>query len=173
MERGGLTCWWLAGLVGKRLVRVGELPDGGQWDRGTINALASGETVEANLMRQHSIEFQSVSKRLITSNHKPRANSQSGPFRRLRVVECRHVADSPDEGLKARLRCEAGRIFRWVLDAGERPEVPADIRNAGAAYWAEADVLGEWLDVRAVLDPNELRRLQTLGETTANGAKTR
>ena len=146
---------WLAGLVGKRLVRVGELPDGGQWDTGPINALASGETVEANLMRQNSIEFQSVSKLLITSNHKPRANSQSGLFRRLHVVECRHVADPPDEGLKARLRCEAGRILRWVLDAGERPEVPADIRNAGAAYRAESDVLGEWLDARAVLDPSE------------------
>ena len=146
---------WLAGLVGKRLVRVGELPDGGQWDTGPINALASGETVEANLMRQNSIEFQSVSKLLITSNHKPRANSQSGLFRRLRVVECRHVADPPDEGLKARLRCEAGRILRWVLDAGERSEVPADIRNAGAAYRAESDVLGEWLDARAVLDPSE------------------
>ena len=146
---------WLAGLVGKRLVRVGELPDGGQWDTGPINALASGETVEANLMRQNSIEFQSVSKLLITSNHKPRANSQSGLFRRLRVVECRHVADPPDEGLKARLRCEAGRILRWALDAGERPEVPADIRNAGAAYRAESDVLGEWIDARAVLDPSE------------------
>ena len=146
---------WLAGLVGKRLVRVGELPDNGQWDTGPINALASGETVEANLMRQNSIEFQSVSKLLITSNHKLRANSQSGLFRRLRVVECRHVADPPDEGLKARLRCEAGMILRWVLDAGGRPEVPADIRNAGAAYQAEADALGDWLDARAVLDPNE------------------
>ena len=98
--------------------------------------------------------FQSVSKLLITSNHKPRANSQSGLFRRLRVVECRHVADPPDEGLKERLRCEAGKILRWVLDAGERPELPADIRNAGAAYRAESDALGEWLDARAELDPN-------------------
>ena len=147
---------WLAGLLGKRLVRVGELPDGGRWDTGPINALASGETIEANRMRQDSIEFQSVSKLLITSNHKPSANAQSGLFRRLRVVECRHVADPPDEGLKARLRLEAGRILRWVLDAGERPAVPADIRNAGAAYRAESDVLGDWFDARAVLDPNGL-----------------
>ena len=145
---------WLAGLSGKRLVRVGELPDGGRWDTGPINALASGETIEANRMRQDSIEFQSMSKLLITSNHKPNANSQSGLFRRLRVVECWHVADPPDEGLKARLRLEAGRILRWVFDAGERPEVPADIRNAGAAYQAESDVIGDWLEARAVLDPN-------------------
>ena len=147
---------WLAGLAGKRLVRVGELPDRGQWHTGPINALASGETIEANRMRQDSIEFQSVSKLLITSNHKPAANAQSGLFRRLRVVECRHVADPPDEGLKARLRLEAGRILRWVLDAGERLAVPADIRNAGAAYRAESDALGDWLDARAVLDPNGL-----------------
>ena len=147
---------WLAGLTGKRLVRVGELPDGGRWDTGPINALASGETIEANRMRQDSIEFQSVSKLLITSNHKPSANAQSGLFRRLRVVECRHVADPPDEGLKARLRLEAGRVLRWVLEAGERPAVPADIRNAGAAYRAESDALGDWLDARAVLDPNGL-----------------
>ena len=147
---------WLAGLAGKRLVRVGELPDGGRWDTGPINALASGETIEANRMRQDSIEFQSVSKLLITSNHKPSASAQSGLFRRLRVVECRHVADPPDEGLKARLRLEVGRILRWVLDAGERPAVPAAIRNAGAAYQAESDALGDWLDARAVLDPNGL-----------------
>ena len=97
-----------------------------------------------------------MSKLLITSNHKPSANSQSGLFRRLRVVECRHVADPPDEGLKAKLRLEAGRILRWVLDAGERPDVPADIRNAGTAYRAESDALGEWLDAQAVLDPNGL-----------------
>ena len=145
---------WLAGLAGKRLVRVGELSDGVRWDTGPINALASGETIEANRMRQDSIEFQSVSKLLITSNHKPSANSQSGLFRRLRVVECRHVADPPDEGLKPRLRLEAGRILRWVLDAGERPAVPADIRNAGAAYQAESDAIGDWLDARTVLDPN-------------------
>ena len=146
---------WLAGLAGKRLVRVGELPDGGRWDTGPINALASGETIEANRMRQDSIEFQSVAKLLITSNHKPAANAQSGLFRRLRVVECRHVADPPDDGLKLRLRLEAARILRWVLDAGERPEVPADILNAGAAYRAESDALGEWLDARAVLDDSE------------------
>ena len=146
---------WLAGLHGKRLVRVGELPDGGRWDTGPINALASGEIIEANRMRQDSIEFQSVSKLLITSNHKPSANSQSGLFRRLRVVECRHVANPPDEGLKARLRLEAGRILRWVFDAGERPDVPVDIRNAGAAYRAESDALGEWLDARAIIDPNK------------------
>ena len=75
---------WLAGLFGKRLLRVGELPDGGRWDTGPINALASGEMIEANRMRQDSIEFASVSKLLITSNHKPSANSQSGLFRRLR-----------------------------------------------------------------------------------------
>ena len=146
---------WLAGLVGKRLVRVGELPDGGQWDTGPINAQASGETAEANLMRQNSIEFQSVSKLLITSNHKPSVNAQSGLFRRLRVVECRHVADPPDDGLEVPVRREASHILQWVLDApAQRPAVPADIRNARAAYRAESDVLVDWLDARAMLDPN-------------------
>ena len=86
------------------------------------------------------------------------------------MVECRHVADPPDEGLKARLRPEAGRILRWVLDAGQRPAVPVAINNAGAAYRAESDALGEWLDARAVLDPTISRQLPHCGETTGNDA---
>ena len=48
---------WLAGLHGARVVRINELPDRGRWDAARLNALASGETIEANRMRENSIEF--------------------------------------------------------------------------------------------------------------------
>ena len=119
----------LAALAGKRVVRVGELPNGGRWAVGPLNSLASGETIETNLMRQNSIEFQSCAKLLISGNHRPDANSGSGLFRRLRLIECRRVPERPDAGLKDRLLLEGGRILQWALDARGKPAVPAQSRT--------------------------------------------
>ena len=72
------------------------------------------------------------------------------------MIECRRVADPRDDGLKARLRVEAGRILQWVLDSRDKPTVPPDIVNAGDAYRDESDALGDWIAGCAKLDANEL-----------------
>ena len=146
---------WLASLVGKRLVRVGELPDFGRWDTVRINALAAGEVIEAHRMRQDSFRFHSVSKLLITGNHRPRVSPGSGLFRRLRLIECRHVPAVPDLQLPARLRGEGGRILQWALDApGKVAAVPGEIVGAVERYKADSDPLADWIEAHVSEDDN-------------------
>ena len=137
---------WLAGLAGARVVLVGEIPKGGRWDVANINSLASGEVLEANRMRQDSMEFRSVSKLLITGNHRPSAAAGSGFWRRLRLLECRSPPVTPDPTRKAQIRNELGRILHWALTGPEHADVPATITNAVAEYRAESDSLAGWFE---------------------------
>ena len=144
---------WLAGLHGKRVVLVGELPSGGRWDTANINALVSGEILEANRMRQNSMTFRSVSKPLITGNHRPTAPAGSGLWRRQRLLECRTRPEVPDNQRRARLEHEHGRILSWALSGGlDRPAVPETVEAAVAQYRVEADRLGAWLEERVEID---------------------
>ena len=136
---------WLAQLHGVRLCLVGELPASGQWDTANLNAIVSGESVEANRMRENSINFHSTSKVLITGNHRPRAASGGGLWRRMRMVRCDHVPKTKDEGRKARLQAEIGRILWWALSA-PRAEVPESIDRDTASYRDEQDALAEWFE---------------------------
>ena len=48
---------WLAGLRGKRLVAITELPQRGKWQTSVMDQLISGEMIEANRMRADSDQF--------------------------------------------------------------------------------------------------------------------
>ena len=154
---------WVARLAGARLVRVGELPERGRWQTADLLAMASGEDLTANHMRQEDFTFQSTLHLLITGNHKPRVSPNSGFWRRLRMIECRHAPARADVGLKERLRAEAGRILAWAL-AGpvEQPEVPNAIRASADAYREEEDVLADWIAACLVLDEGEFVPSRTL-----------
>lgn len=145
---------WLAGLARARVVLVGELPQGGKWDVANLNSLASGEILEANKMRQDSTEFRSVSKLLITGNHRPSAAAGSGFWRRLRLLECRSPPDNPDRTRKAKIRDELGRILNWALTGPENVEVPHTILQAVAEYRAESDRLAGWFEACVEEDAN-------------------
>ncbi len=101
---------WLAGLAGKRLVYVHELPDGGRWQSEYINTLIDGGMLEANRMRQDSINFKSVSHVIATGNHRPNAPSSDGIWRRLRIVQFQNVPEQPDTDLKTDLLADLAGV---------------------------------------------------------------
>ena len=145
---------WLAGLAAKRVVRVGELPEHGRWDTVRINGLAGGEVIEANRMRENSFRFASRAKLIISGNHRPRVSPNSGLFRRLRMLECRHVPAALDRKLPEKLRAEGGRILRWVLDGPrELPDVPGDVSGAVERYRSDANPLAGWIAACVEIDP--------------------
>ena len=157
---------WLAGLRGARVVRINELPDRGRWDAARLNALASGETIEANRMRENSVEFRSVSKVLVTGNHRPRAASGSGFWRRIRMIECRHAPAEPDSTLKEKLRAEGGRILRWALAApAEQPPVPSEVTAVVQRYRDDSDPLADWLAACVTEDGNAYEPVRALRES--------
>ena len=157
---------WLAGLRSARVVRINELPDRGRWDAARLNALASGETIEANRMRENSVEFRSVSKVLVTGNHRPRAASGSGFWRRIRMIECRHAPAEPDSTLKEKLRDEGGRILRWALEApAEQPPVPSEVTAVVQRYRDDSDPLADWLAACVTEDGNAYVAVRALRES--------
>ena len=159
---------WLAGLARARVVLVGELPKGGRWDVAHINSLASGEVLEANKMRQDSMEFRSVSKLLITGNHRPSAAAGSGFWRRLRLLECKSPPAKPDHSRKGKIRGEIGQILHWALTGPEHVEVPSTIHAAGDAYRSEADPLTGWFEARAKADPDAFEPAAALWKSYRN-----
>ena len=112
---------WKAGLRGKRLLSINEIPDRGRWQSDSLNQLVSGEVIEANRMRADSVNFRSQLHVMATGNHKPRAGAASGIWRRLRIVEFQHKPETPDKGLKDALRGpELPGVFAWLLEGLDR-----------------------------------------------------
>ena len=138
---------WLARLDRKRYVRINEMPARGAWNTADLLSLVSGETLEANLMRQNSFEFRSRASVCATGNHAPLAPSSSGYWRRLRQVECRSVPAVPDVRLRANLRAEGGRILTWALGTPDMPipPIPPEMLLAAESMRAEQDPVSEWL----------------------------
>ena len=140
---------WLARMDGKRYVRINEMPARGCWRTADLLSLVSGETLEANLMRQNSFEFRSRAAVCATGNHAPLVPRSSGYWRRLRQVECRSIPAAPDVHLRAKLRAETGRILTWAISAADAsiPSTPPEMLLAAESMRAEQDPVGEWLAV--------------------------
>ena len=154
---------WIANLAGVRHVFVNELPERGRWQTPDLNALVSGESITANFMHQGDFTFRSQAHVIVVANHRPRVSAQSGFWRRLRLVECRHVPNSPDDGLKERLRGEAGRILQWVLDGPEaQPKKPVGMDANARTYMEEADHLAAWLNECVEIDGNAFETAEAL-----------
>ena len=154
---------WLANLEGARVVIVDELPERGRWQTPDLNALVSGESITANFMRQGDFTFRSQAHMIVVGNHRPRVSAQSGFWRRLRLLECRHAPSVPDDRLKEKLRGEAGRILQWVLDGPEaQPIKPVGMDANARTYMEEADHLAAWLNECVELDGNAFETAEAL-----------
>ena len=159
----------VADLRGARVVRVGELPESGRWSSTEdVNALVSGETLKADKKHRDAVEFRSVSHLMISGNRHPRANPESGIYRRMRLLDLR-VLRVRDDGLKARLRVpgELGKVLTWALEGlragGLRGHpVPAEMRSAVDSYRDNEDVIGRFVSEKCVRDDNALTPVSDL-----------
>ena len=141
---------------------INELPERSRWNTEDLNSLIDGGPIEANRMRQDSIEFKSQAHVLITGNHRPNAAAASGIWRRLRVVEFRHRPKVPDVALKAELRQELPGVLWWCLEGlrrwhergGRLPKVPAVVAAGVEGYRKAADPIARFVEERTVPDAN-------------------
>ena len=150
---------WLAGLEGRRLVALREVPERGKWAADVLNELVSGGIIEANRMRQDSITFRSQAHVICTGNHKPRASGASGIWRRLSLVNFTNKPDR-DSRLGAELRAERAGILQWAVTglkeynaSGRRLEIPEVVRADVEAYRLSADAVAQFVAERLEQDP--------------------
>jgi putative DNA primase/helicase len=144
----------LAKLNGARLVIAQETQKGRRWDETKIKALTGGDKITARFMRQDYFDFVPTFKLFIVGNHKPRLNNVDEAMRR-RLLLVPFTVQIPsaerDQELAEKLWTERRAILRWCIDGclewqriGLCP--PAGVRNATDAYFADQDIVQQWLD---------------------------
>lgn len=143
----------LAGLVGARLVTVGETEAGRAWAESRIKTITGGDPLRARFMHRDFFEFVPQFKLLIAGNHRPRLSGVGQAMRRRLHLVPFAVTISPEErdkDLGAKLRAERDGILGWMLQGcadwqrtGLSP--PPSILDAAATYFDDEDLVGQWI----------------------------
>lgn len=142
----------LAGLRSARFVTAQETEKGRRWDEAKIKALTGGDPISARFMRQDFFTYTPAFKLGIAGNHKPSLSSVNEAIRRrLHLIPFTITIVEPDLELPDKLRTEWPGILAWMiggcrswLENGLNP--PDTVIAATAAYLAEEDAIGQWIE---------------------------
>jgi putative DNA primase/helicase len=144
----------LAKLAGARLVVTQETQKGRRWDEVKIKAITGGDTITARFMRQDFFDFVPTFKIFVTGNYKPTLSAvDEAMHRRLLLVpfSVQIPKAERDVRLLDKLRDEWPAVLRWAIEGclawqelGLSP--PASVLEATEQYFADQDVLGQWLE---------------------------
>lgn len=153
----------LARLAGARMVAAVEADAGQSLAEATVKQITGGDTITARMLYGEFFDFRPAFKLWLAANHKPNIRGGDlGIWRRIRLVP--FVVTIPeherDPNLLDALRAELPGILNWAIEgclAWQRDGLgaPAEVRNATASYREEMDVLGDFVDGRCFLGPEE------------------
>jgi putative DNA primase/helicase len=144
----------IAKLRGARLVIAQETEKGRRWDVNKLKMLTSDYELTGRFMRQDFFDFKPTHKLIITGNNKPRLYGVDEAIRR-RLLLVPFTVTIPeqqrDPDLANKLKPEWPAILRWMLDGclqwqRNGLQIPDVVRSASDEYFAEEDVLGQWID---------------------------
>lgn len=144
----------LAGLRGARLVLAQETEAGRALAEAKIKTLTGGDPVAARFMRGDFFTYRPAFKLVMVGNHRPVIrNPDDALRRRLHLLPLTFKPERPDPALFDILRTEAAGILQWAVDGcrawqAERLGMPAAVRTATADYFADQDLLAQWLAER-------------------------
>lgn len=147
-----------ADLHGARLVTVVEVGAGKAFDEELVKQLTGGDVIKARYMQRDFFEFRPTHKLLISANHKPTiTGTDHAIWRRIALVPfaVRFDGDAKDTALPGKLLRELPGFLAWCVRGclewqaeGLRP--PSSVLQATAAYRAEQDTVGTFLDERCL-----------------------
>jgi P4 family phage/plasmid primase-like protien len=160
----------LAGLRGARMVIVPETDPGRAWAEGRIKSVTGGETIRANFMHRDHFEFTPQFKLIVAGNHRPSLSGTGEAMqRRLHLVpfEVTIPPERRDTQLMAKLQDERDGILGWMLEGcaewrAQGLSPPAVILSAAASYFAEEDLVGQWLEEACETGPHCKATAQSL-----------
>ncbi len=152
----------LARLRAARLVTSSEIEPGKRWAESRIKSLTGGDVIVARFLHRDFFEYRPQFTLLIIGNSKPSLRSVDVAIRRrLLLIPFSQTipASERDNGLRAKLRAEAGGILRWMIEGcllwqhhGLAP--PPCVREATDAYLDAEDTVGRWIDARCEVSPS-------------------
>lgn len=157
VERGSAHPTGQADLLGVRLAMTSETDEGRKLAAATVKRLTGGDKVRARKMRRDFFEFDPSHTIALVTNHKPQVSGNDPAlWRRIRVVPFDVVVQEADPLLPERLSAELPAILGWAY-AGYRSYAahglsePGAVTERTAAYRADSDAVGRFLDERAIL----------------------
>ena len=106
----------LADLVGKRVVFADEIPQGSKWNIPLIKKYTGGGTQKARFMRMDYFTFKPVFTMFAAGNQLPAIKFETAMEQRLRVVNFNQIPKEYDKRLPDKLKEEAGKILRWIVE---------------------------------------------------------
>ena len=148
----------LAALRGARLVVASETEAGAALAEAKLKALTGGDRIAARFMRGDFFEYSPVFKLAMVGNHQPvLRNPDDAMRRRLHLLPLTFKPPSPDPELPERLRAELPGILQWAITGCAEwlrhgLGAPAVVRVATADYFADQDMLVQWLAERCEAD---------------------
>jgi putative DNA primase/helicase len=125
-----------------------------------VKALTGGDPITARFMRQDFFTYRPQFKLFVAGNHKPSLrNIDDAIRRRLHLIPFTFRPARPDRDLPDKLKPEWPAILPWAIQGclewqrlGLAP--PPAVVEATAAYFAEEDAVGRWLEERCRHDAN-------------------
>jgi putative DNA primase/helicase len=152
----------LARLQGLRLVVASEVNQDARFDEAKMKELTGGDPITARYMHRGFFTFQPTHHLWLMANHQPRVKGGGNSFwRRLRLVPFTQVVpeDRKITNLAQILVAEEGPgILAWIVQGAVQYFAkglaePASVKAATAAYAAEEDHIGRFIEERCILDP--------------------
>jgi putative DNA primase/helicase len=154
----------IARLVGARMAASSEVAGGQRFNVERLKSLTGGDTVVARHLRREPFEYRPQFKVWLAANERPAIPADDeGAWRRVRLLPFTNVVPEHqrDPALKHALihdPDERAAFLTWAVEgclAWQRDGLGtcAAVEQATAAYRAENDPLGEWLNARCDLDP--------------------
>lgn len=151
------AAYWKASLQGKRLAVINETDDGDYWNSAAAKSLSGGDTIHARNPYGRPFQFAPQFKIAVVSNHPPNLGRVDTAMRdRLVVIPFTRRPTMPDTALDEKLRSEADLILGWALEGfyalteqyNDRltAAAPAMVAEATNAYFADVDLVAEWLE---------------------------
>ncbi len=160
----------LARLRGARLVTTTEVGRGQRLSAALIKQVTGGDKVKARQIRQAGFEYRPTWKLWIATNHAPEIDVDSGVQRRVIKLPFAHTFESPDRSVKRWLNTPDGGavVLAWAVEGAQRwaaeglGEPPTVVDLDTAAYLAEEDQVGRFLEVVCERQPNGYARFGSL-----------
>ena len=150
-----------AALQSRRLAVCMETAQGRRLDAPTAKHLTGGDTITARYMRKDFFSFEPSHTIVMVTNHKPVVDgSDEALWRRLVVIPFEQIFTGGDAetGLKEQLESEPDAILSWMAEGWaaymeKGLDIPNGVRAATAAYKADSDAVGRFIEECLYLTP--------------------
>lgn len=147
----------LARLHGTRLVTIIETEEDRRLAEARVKSVTGGDLVTARKLYNEAFNYVPQFKLWVAMNHKPRINgTDRGIWRRIKLIPfSQNFEGRADDTLETKLIGELPGILNWALEGLRMWHVQGlgsckAIDIATEEYRQESDVIGQWLEDRAI-----------------------